>query len=62
MSHALGLPRSGSLSLWLGQAIGEIVLPIIPHIDDYECVICTSIAFKPIRLRCGHIFCVRSVV
>ncbi len=52
-------PRSGSLSLMLVQAMGEVLLPIIPHIDDYACVICTSIAFKPIRLHCGHLFCVR---
>lgn len=48
-----------SLSLLLGQAIGENLLPIIPHIDDYACLICTNIAFKPIRLSCGHLFCVR---
>ncbi|EMD32419.1 hypothetical protein CERSUDRAFT_118760 [Gelatoporia subvermispora B] len=52
----------GSLSLMLGQALGQAVLPIIPHIDDYACLICTSIAFKPIRLRCGHLFCVRCLV
>ncbi|CCL98486.1 uncharacterized protein FIBRA_00484 [Fibroporia radiculosa] len=51
-----------SLSLVLGQAIGENILPIIPHIDDYACLICTSIAFKPIRLACGHLFCVRCLV
>lgn len=46
----------------LVQALGETLLPIIPHIDDYACVICTSIAFKPIRLQCGHLFCVRCLV
>lgn len=45
----------------LVQAVGETILPIVPHIDDYECVICTSIAFKPIRLQCGHLFCIRYV-
>lgn len=54
-------PTSGtSFSLMLVQAMGETLLPVIPHIDDYACVICTSIAFKPIRLQCGHLFCVRS--
>lgn len=48
-----------SLPHMLVQAIGEILLPIIPHLDDYSCLICTSIAFKPIRLACGHLFCVR---
>jgi hypothetical protein len=31
-------------------------------LDDYACLICTSIAFKPIRLACGHLFCVRCLV
>ncbi|KAG5645958.1 hypothetical protein DXG03_004750 [Asterophora parasitica] len=55
-SAATALPRV------LVQAIGETLLPIIPHLDDYACLICTSIAFKPIRLNCGHLFCVRCLV
>lgn len=27
--------------------------------SDYMCPICTSIAFKPVRLACGHVFCIR---
>lgn len=42
--------------------ITETLLPVIPSIDDYSCMICTSIAFKPIRLDCGHLFCVRCLV
>ncbi|KZO94587.1 hypothetical protein CALVIDRAFT_206833 [Calocera viscosa TUFC12733] len=43
-------------------ALTEKLLPVIPQIDDYACAICTSIAFKPIRLDCGHLFCVRCLV
>ncbi|KLO14694.1 hypothetical protein SCHPADRAFT_826021 [Schizopora paradoxa] len=53
---------TASLPHILVQAIGETLIPIIPHIDDYSCLICTSIAFKPIRLTCGHLFCVRCLV
>lgn len=38
------------------------LLTLIPQIDDYTCAICMSIAFKPIRLECGHFFCVRCLV
>ncbi|KAF9527206.1 SPX domain-containing protein [Crepidotus variabilis] len=55
-SSASSLPRM------LVQAIGETLLPIIPSLDDYSCLICTSLAFKPIRLSCGHLFCVRCLV
>lgn len=37
-------------------------ISILPSLDDYACLICTSIAFKPIRLSCQHLFCVRCLV
>jgi hypothetical protein len=70
-SHVLGRDASSSrpvmsitrpltsLPRFLVQAIGEVLLPIVPHVDDYACLVCTLIAFKPIRLGCGHFFCVR---
>jgi len=51
-----------SLPHTLVLALSEILLPILPHLPDYECLICTSLAFKPIRLDCGHFFCVRCLV
>ncbi|ETW75347.1 hypothetical protein HETIRDRAFT_437119 [Heterobasidion irregulare TC 32-1] len=62
-SMTLVIPRNiASLPRTLVQAMSETLLPIIPHVDDYACLICTSIAFKPIRLFCGHLFCVRCLV
>jgi hypothetical protein len=59
-SGSLTIPdESAFLPRILAQAICETLLPVIPHVDDYSCLICTSIAFKPIRLFCGHLFCVR---
>lgn len=56
------LKPSTSMSRILVQAIGETLLPVVPHIDDYSCLICTNLAFKPIRLSCRHLFCVRCLV
>lgn len=50
-----------SISHILIVTLTESLLPIIPHIDDYLCLICTSLAFKPIRLSCRRkrpLFCV----
>ncbi|CAK5262036.1 unnamed protein product [Mycena citricolor] len=55
-SHDASLPRI------LVQELGTTLLPIVPSLDDYSCLICTSLAFKPIRLSCGHLFCVRCLV
>jgi hypothetical protein len=53
---------STSLARLLVQALGETLLPVVPHIDDYSCLICMNLAFKPIRLNCKHLFCVRCLV
>lgn len=37
-------------------------MTIIPQPDDYSCPICQDIYWKPIRLACGHVFCVRCLV
>ncbi|KAH9931760.1 SPX domain-containing protein [Amylocystis lapponica] len=61
---ALPLAPALSSPFFVSSAVNTaaMILPVIPHIDDYACLICTSIAFKPIRLRCGHLFCVRCLV
>ncbi|WWC71252.1 uncharacterized protein I206_105205 [Kwoniella pini CBS 10737] len=64
--------KDGNVSTWafyntslphiLLASLTNTLLPILPSLDDYSCLICTSIAFKPIRLGCGHLFCVRCLV
>ncbi|KAH3668402.1 hypothetical protein OGAPHI_002156 [Ogataea philodendri] len=44
------------------SVIAQRLLNIIPQLEDYTCPICCSVAFKPIRLDCGHLFCVRCLV
>ncbi|KAJ7198829.1 hypothetical protein GGX14DRAFT_665350 [Mycena pura] len=63
-THSLArlLPKDMSLPRVLVQELGTTLLPVIPSLEDYSCVICTSIAFKPVRLSCGHLFCVRCLV
>ncbi|ODN98984.1 hypothetical protein I350_07135 [Cryptococcus amylolentus CBS 6273] len=66
------IDKDGHISTWtfyntslphvLLSSLTSTLLPILPSLDDYACLICTSIAFKPIRLECGHLFCVRCLV
>lgn len=53
---------NGSIATDICFIISKNLLTIVPQIDDYLCPICCSIAFKPIRLRCGHLFCIRCLV
>ncbi|OBZ85683.1 Transcriptional regulator of yeast-form-adherence 3 [Choanephora cucurbitarum] len=38
------------------------LVTIVPQPDDYDCPVCLSIAWRPIRLECGHVFCVRCLI
>ncbi|KAK9357688.1 hypothetical protein V1504DRAFT_41341 [Lipomyces starkeyi] len=38
------------------------LLSLIPQLDDYICPVCYLIAFKPVRLDCSHVFCIRCLV
>ncbi|EON67034.1 hypothetical protein W97_06151 [Coniosporium apollinis CBS 100218] len=38
------------------------LLSVVPQLSDYLCPVCFSISFRPVRLRCGHIFCVRCLI
>lgn len=51
-----------SLAQSICYVIQTSILTVIPQLDDYTCPICTSVAFKPIKLECGHLFCVRCLV
>ncbi|KAJ9611611.1 hypothetical protein H2200_004795 [Cladophialophora chaetospira] len=42
--------------------ISEEVLSIIPQLNDYLCPICFSVSWRPIRLKCDHIFCIRCMI
>lgn len=42
--------------------IGHRLLNIIPQVDDYLCPICCELAYKPVRLDCGHLFCLRCLI
>ncbi|CAL8577899.1 hypothetical protein XPA_003710 [Xanthoria parietina] len=47
--------------LMCAQLSNEIVA-IVPQLSDYTCPVCFSISYKPIRLRCGHVFCIRCMI
>lgn len=53
---------SSSLAKSICFVIAERLLPVTPQIEDFLCPICTSLTFKPIRLDCTHVFCVRCLV
>ncbi|KAK9448483.1 SPX domain-containing protein [Limtongia smithiae] len=43
-------------------AMADQLMSVVPQLDDYVCPVCYLIAFKPVRLDCGHVFCIRCLV
>jgi len=42
--------------------ISSRLLTVIPNPEEYYCPICRDISYKPIRLSCGHLYCLRCLV
>ncbi|RHZ45492.1 hypothetical protein Glove_673g34 [Diversispora epigaea] len=40
----------------------ENLTSIIPQAEDYSCPVCMAIHWKPIRLCCGHVFCIQCLI
>ncbi|ORY97789.1 SPX domain-domain-containing protein [Syncephalastrum racemosum] len=69
-----GLSARAEFPLFAKQAIIENVLlslysvvtkrlvSVVPQVDSYSCPICYGLAWRPIRLGCNHVFCVRCLI
>lgn len=42
--------------------ISTRLLTVIPNPEEYACPICRELSYKPIRLDCGHLFCLRCLI
>ena len=48
-----------SLAKELCSQITQDLVNIVPQLDDKLCPVCMDLAWKPLRLRCGHRLCIR---
>ena len=46
----------------LSSQVSSQILAVVPQLSDYLCPICFSIAYRPVRLQCGHLFCIRCLI
>ncbi|KAF4632788.1 hypothetical protein G7Y89_g5328 [Cudoniella acicularis] len=42
--------------------ITQDLVKAVPQFDDYSCPICFSIAWRPVRMKCGHVLCISCAV
>ncbi|KAF1988173.1 RING-14 protein-like protein [Aulographum hederae CBS 113979] len=53
---------SQSTSKAICASLSTSLISLIPQIDDYLCPVCFSLAWRPVRLRCQHVFCIRCLI
>ncbi|KAF3763728.1 hypothetical protein M406DRAFT_332180 [Cryphonectria parasitica EP155] len=53
---------AGNVAKKLCAQLSQEVVSVVPRAEDYDCPICFSIAWYPVRLKCSHLFCVRCVI
>ncbi|ORX97288.1 RING-14 protein-like protein [Clohesyomyces aquaticus] len=42
--------------------VNNQILSHVPQLDDYTCPMCMDIEWRPVKLRCGHVFCIRCLI
>ncbi|PVI07014.1 RING-14 protein [Periconia macrospinosa] len=38
------------------------ILSHVPQLDDYSCPMCMDLKWRPVKLQCGHTFCIRCLI
>ncbi|KAF2011609.1 hypothetical protein BU24DRAFT_495757 [Aaosphaeria arxii CBS 175.79] len=44
------------------RTISTDLICTIPQLDDYSCPMCMDLQWRPVRLRCNHVFCIRCLI
>jgi E3 ubiquitin-protein ligase BAH len=42
--------------------VNTSVIAHVPLLDDYSCPMCMELKWRPVKLRCGHVFCIRCLI
>ncbi|KAF2429626.1 RING-14 protein [Tothia fuscella] len=53
---------SENIAKSLSAQVATDIISIVPQLDDYLCPICSELAWRPVRLRCQHVYCIRCLV
>ena len=44
------------------KEVSNELITLVPQVSDYLCPVCMSIAWRPVRLKCRHVFCIRCMI
>ncbi|CCU83138.1 RING-14 protein [Blumeria hordei DH14] len=53
---------SESIAKAICSKVNQDLIRIVPQIDDFICPVCLSVVWRPVKLKCHHIFCIQCTV
>lgn len=53
---------AGNIAKDVCAQMSQELVSVVPQLNDYLCPVCFSVAYRPIRLDCQHVFCIRCVI
>ncbi|KAL2751964.1 hypothetical protein ACRALDRAFT_2030603 [Sodiomyces alcalophilus JCM 7366] len=53
---------AGTMAKGICSQLSTQLISVVPRLDDFLCPICFVIAYRPVRLACEHVFCIRCIV
>lgn len=53
---------SATMAKAVCASVSTQIVTTIPQLDDWSCQVCSDIAYKPIKLACQHMFCIRCMI
>lgn len=53
---------AGGIAKDVCASMSQELVSVVPQINDYLCPVCFSIAYRPVRLDCQHVFCIRCII
>ncbi|KAK0106482.1 hypothetical protein ONS96_004110 [Cadophora gregata f. sp. sojae] len=52
----------GSMAKAVCSQISQELVQIVPQVEDFACPICCDICWRPIRMKCKHLVCIRCTI
>lgn len=53
---------SRSMAKAVCQQVSQDLIRIVPQVEDFACPICSDIVWRPIRMDCKHLLCIRCTI
>lgn len=53
---------AGNIAKDVCANMSKQLVSVVPQVNDYLCPVCFTVAYRPVRLDCKHVFCIRCII